>query len=262
MLTWYYNRSIASKLLLGFLGVALLVIGAGAIGYRATANMSHNAVQMYDQQFVPLSIISRITESYQRTRVYAQNFIIIDDENEHKKMWKTVQEIYARMDSLSAEYGKLVPADDHNSAALLKKFNDSLAYFKSTYAEIMAMARRGEKDSAIHYYRHGLGSVSARGMYAMINHLTNANLVLAQQAKENSLREFYFVQMMLTGFTVLALLVAVGIGIGVARTIGAPIRELESAAERVASGDTAIRALCVSFDDEIGSLGRSFNTMV
>lgn len=73
--TWFFNQTITTKVLIAFVVISLLVVGAGFIGYHATANMSKNAEKMYDEQFIPLSLISRITESYQRTRIYAQNFI-------------------------------------------------------------------------------------------------------------------------------------------------------------------------------------------
>jgi methyl-accepting chemotaxis protein len=255
----FRNLTIRTKLILGFVVVTAFVAGAGWLGDTATSTMARNAEMMYERQFIPLSHLLRLAEAYQRTRVYALNFMLIRDSAEVQKMKKTVPIIFARLDTSVTLYGDGLQSDKERE--LYHRLQDSVRFFKQTFSEVIRLGEQGLTDSAWKYYRRGPGDAAARGMYIAITDLINTKLSQAEHAKISSVTGFHILERQLMGFTGLALLVAVGIGWLLARTIAKPIRMLDKAAKQVAEGNTEVHVE-VQRRDEIGSLSESFNTMV
>jgi len=252
--------SISTKLIGGFVIVALFVAIAGFVGYQATATMAHNAETMYERQFVPLVYLFRLTESYQRTRVYALNFMLIHDSTEVKKMKDAVtNQMYLTFDTATARYQSFV--DGAQEARHYQTLRDSVAFFKQTFAEVIALGERGLQDSAIWYYRFGAGAPASRGMFVALNNLTKTKLQAAEDAKKASIERFNALRLQLAAFTIVALVAAVLLGWWLARSIGRPVQYLDDAAKSVAEGNTSVSVRATT-GDELGSLARSFNVMV
>ena len=257
---WFRQLSIQTKLIGGFVVVSLFVVGAGYVGYTATATMAKNAETMYDRQFMPLTYLFRLTEAYQRTRVYALNFMLIHDTAEAAKMKTAVnKQMYKMLDTATAQYETFV--DSEKERGEYKVLQDSVAFFKTTFSEIIKLGEANRTDSALWYYRFGPGAPASRGMYVVLNNLTKSKIAAAEEAKKASVERFRSLQLQLLGFTVIALLAAIALGWWLARLIARPVQYLDHAAKAVASGETSVTVRVLT-EDEIGSLARSFNTMV
>ena len=256
---WVQNLAIQTKLLAAFLLIGIFVMIAGYIGYQATATMAHNAERMYERQFVPLEYLLRISDNFQRSRVYALNFLLIKDSAEVQKMKRTVTAINTRFDSVTALYKSSI--DDEDERRHFTTFTDSLAFFRTIFAEVVHLSESGYRDSAIYYYRKGPGEPAARGMYAALNGLISAKTKQTEEAKNASIKRFAELQKELVIITVGALLIAISLGFLLARLIGVPIRQLDAAATRVAEGDTEVR-VDITSKDELGNLAKGFNAMV
>ncbi len=256
---WLQNLSIQTKLIAAFLLIGVFVMVAGYIGYTATATMAQNADKMYQKQFVPMEYLLRINENFQRTRVYALNFLLITEPNEVAKMKRTVVRMNNNFDSLTALYKSSI-----GDAEEMKHFNifmDSLAFFRNTFDEVVKLSNEGLRDSATMYYRKGPGEPAARGMYYALNGLIAAKTRQTEQAKDASVTQFAALQRELVIITIGALLVAIGLGFLLARLIALPVRRLEAAATRVAAGETEVH-VDIASRDELGSLANGFNAMV
>jgi methyl-accepting chemotaxis protein len=257
---WFQHLSIQTKLIVGFVAISLFVAGAGFIGYTATSTMAQNAEKMYDRQFLPLSYLFRLTESYQRTRVYALNFMLIHDSAEvHKMKFAVNEQMYKMLDTATERYAMFI--DNDKEREQYKVLQDSVAYFKKTFSEIIRLGEAGIQDSALQYYRVGPGAKASRGMFVALNNFTQSKLKAAEEAKQASITRFRTLQLQLLGFTIIALLVAVWLGWRLSQIIGRPIQYLDHAAKAVADGQANVTVRVLT-NDELGSLAQSFNTMV
>ncbi|MBL7991416.1 MAG: methyl-accepting chemotaxis protein [Candidatus Kapabacteria bacterium] len=258
MIQFFRNLAIQTKLVATFLILSAFVTIVGYLGYRATSAMAETTERMYDRQFVPLSYLLQFTNNYQRTRNYAQSFMLISDSAEIKKMKKTVQGIYYNFDSIGTHYKATL--DTPEEKQLYAAYSDSLANFKKMYVEVMRLGEKGLRDSALYHYRKGPGFAAAFGMYRALDALTVSKLEAADTAKQSSIEQFTTLRRQLVFFIVMALAVAGILGFMLARMIGRPIRELDAAATSIAAGETNI-FVTVDSQDELGSLGRAFNIM-
>ncbi|TAE30314.1 MAG: methyl-accepting chemotaxis protein [Candidatus Kapaibacterium sp.] len=257
---WFQHLSIQTKLIIGFMLISSFVVGAGFIGYTATSTMANNAETMYERQLLPLSYLSRLSEAYQRTRVYALNFMLIKDSAEVQKMKSAVNnQMYKMLDTATTRYKDFI--DDDAEAAQYKALQDSVAFFKTTFSEVMRLGEAGDAEAALQHYRFGAGAKASRGMFVALNNFTKSKLAAAQEAKEASMKRFHTLQIELLTFTVIALLSAIALGWWLARLIGRPIQYLDHAAKAVASGETQVTVRVLT-RDELGSLAQSFNIMV
>lgn len=255
---WLQNFSIQTKLIAAFLLIGIFVMLAGFIGYRATATMAANAERMYERQFVPLEHLLRISDNFQRSRVYALNFLLISDAAEVQKMKRTVTSINARFDSITALYKMTI--DDEDERQHFNSFMDSLAFFRTIFAEVVHLSESGYRDSAIYYYRKGPGEPASRGMYAALNGLIIAKTKQTERAKNATIARFAELRQQLIIITVGALFFAIALGLLLARVIAVPLKKLDAAATRFANGETDV-SVEVTSRDELGSLATGFNTM-
>jgi methyl-accepting chemotaxis protein len=66
---WFYNLKIMSKLLCGFLLVALVGVAVGYVGITEIRGIDDSDTMLYEKMTVPLGDLQGMTESFQRARV-------------------------------------------------------------------------------------------------------------------------------------------------------------------------------------------------
>lgn len=258
---WFHNLKILYKLLLGFVLVTLLVAGSGFIGMLATRTMAANAEKMYNQHVKSVSYLLQIVESFQRTRVYGLNYIILNDSAEYKKMAITIKGMYQKCDSLNKTFEATINDEGEESRVLYNQYLAAQEEFRSSMAVVINIAQQGLKDSAAWITRKGVAQKGASKFHFALDTLVKTKLRYANIAKESSIIRFEGLQRDLVLFTAGALIFAIVLGVWISRTFSRSVKVLDHAARRVASGDTSVY-VPINSKDEIGSLTQAFNQMV
>jgi methyl-accepting chemotaxis protein len=109
------------------------------------------------------------------------------------------------------------------------------------------------------------GMETAQDKYKLLSQsldeLSSHDYQLSQASYDDSTKNYYRVITILSLVAIAAIVCSILLSLYISRLITKPVLALESAAEKIAAGDTSI-TVDVQSTDEIGSLTASFNTMV
>jgi methyl-accepting chemotaxis protein len=132
---------------------------------------------------------------------------------------------------------------------------------KAVFTDVVALAKaRGE--GAIEYTATRAGSTDYIPKVSYVKRFAPWGWVLGTGVYlEDIEREVSAAQRRLLLGLAVAMLLAVGVGLGFSRHVVRPVRVLADAANQVARGDLRVK-VPVTSEDEVGRLGQAFNTMV
>lgn len=132
---------------------------------------------------------------------------------------------------------------------------------KAVFTEVTELAKT-QGEGALHYAATRAGSSEFIPKVSYVKYFEPWGWVLGTGVYvEDIEREVAAVQRRLLLGLAVAVLLAVGMGLGFSRHVVRPVRALADAARRVAKGDLSTQ-VPVSSEDEVGRLGQAFNTMV
>jgi two-component system sensor histidine kinase EvgS len=261
---WFSNLSIARKLALGF-GVGLLsvalVVSVVYVQMRRVAAVNEELVTKWlpSVQYISAmltAIIEIRTKEYKFILAASAGESVSDEErrafsielDQTIERYKTYERLYILLIASPKEqevYNTLKP---------------QVEQYIRLNLELRGILSRNDVDKARKFlFGPSLAAVSPLRMYleALVT-INTQGAQLAARRIETETTRFFFLLFVVFVFTTAALGT---LGIWTFRVIVQPLRRLQSAALKVASGDTS-HLVEVSSYDEVGSLTLSFNTMV
>lgn len=257
-MNWFYNRKIGTKLLSGFILVALL---AGIVGWVGISNMREIAAKdtmMYEEMLLPITQLGYISTAFQRIRVNLAKILLsknIEEKEKYKERIKMFSdEITSHIDELNKEVANL------EEKTLLKQLVDSRGVFRPIIGQIIELSTAGKDTEAIALYQ-GNATIAARNEQAVIDKLVELNTKLAEQASQNNSATAQGAIRFTMVFALLAIILAIGLGIFISRIITSPLKKGVDFAQAIAGGDLT-RRLHVTSKDEAGILSRALDDMV
>ncbi len=255
---WFHNMKIGTKLLSGFVLVALI---AGVIGWAGVSNIRGIAAkdtEMYEGNVIPIAQLGKISTAFQRVRVNLAK-VLLDNKRQSKEKYA------AQVKELSAEITALTDELDKNSAtadekALIKEFEDSRGVFRPLIARTIDLSMAGKDAEAFALYE-GEATNAARTEQAVIDKLVDFNTKEARKASEQNTSAAHGAVQFTLIFALLGIVLAIGLGIFISRIITAPLKQGVEFAIAVAAGDLTHR-LDMDREDEIGKLADALDGMV
>jgi len=254
---WFYNMKIGTKLLSGFILVALV---AGVIGWVGVSNIREIAARdtkMYEDMVIPITQLGKISTAFQRVRVNLAKVLLVANRQEKEKYSEQIKELSAEITSLIGELEKTSATVEEK--ALLKEFGDSRNVFRPLITRIIDLSMAG-KDAEVASLYGGEATRAALAEQAVIDKLVDFNTKEAKQASaQNTATARGAVQFTLI-FALFGMVLAIGLGVFISRIISVPLQKGVEFAVAVAGGDLTHR-LDMDRKDEIGSLANALNEM-
>jgi len=252
---WFYDLQIATKLVLSFVIVSLV---AGAIGFVGISNLnkiSSNSEEMYRNMTIPITQLANITESFQRIRINSRDMLMATDHDDMMKYINTIEELGNETSKNCALFEKTILFDDVRD--LYKNLMDSRAAYRADLDRMIALAKAGKKAEALVLMR-GDAFKSAQAEQSAIDRLKELKLKHAEEQNDADTADAKTASGFMLGTLAVGVLVALALGIFVARITSAPVKDV------IRSIDNA--DLNMRFDsdrkDEVGDLQRSFDRFV
>jgi len=255
---WFNNLKISTKLLTGFVSVAIIAAVVGIIGISNLNKIENNDKVLYEKMTVPLSEVGDMATSFQRVRAGLRDIMLA----------QSPEEIQKQADIIAADRELLNKSGDEIKANLVSKealsaydeFLQTRAVFGPRVDQLVTLAK-ANKDAEVMAMLNGEMGKAATAEQAAIDKLEKIIVDNAKgQSDSNTAAAKNAVQIMII-FIVLAVLLAVGLGILIARVITKPIYKLVEAADQLAQGNVNIN-LTADTSDEVGNLTSSFVKMI
>jgi methyl-accepting chemotaxis protein len=253
---WFYDLKIATKLLIAFLLVLLLMtlVGVFAVSQMSRVNAATAEIAT---KWVPAVRIS-LTQERVLARVRSTEFQhILGNAESMASLEKSLAERYAEFTQLQAEYQKL-PLSAPEQAAY-EDIKKTLAAYLVEHHKIIALSRDNHKNEALALTR-GASLKAYRaidGQFAGLRKLSAAGTAEANQRASDiyAASQRWIMALLLTG-----LVLGVALAIVIARVVSHPLQEALAIARQVAGNDLSGKCL-VKHKDETGQLMQALNDM-
>ncbi len=246
---WYKNKPIATKLLIGFLTVAVLAAVIGGVGIYNTNRLGRANTEMYEEDTVALQYAGDAGVIFQQIRYSSLNLIFSDPTN--KEIQKSItDEINLLFDLMNDRLATLrAIATSPDIAAQVEEITADWNEFQPIMQKVNdEFAEDGSSES--------LGLLAEEDF----NNLRDAFLSLFSNISEKAASEAAATAAEQKSSTIIMLAVvlvciaiSVFLGLYISRLIGYPIKKMAEAADKLALGDVDID-MQVDSKDEVGQL--------
>jgi methyl-accepting chemotaxis protein len=247
---WFYNQKIGTKLLSGFILLAMI---AGVIGWIGIANIRKadiNGTMLYEKVTVPISELGNISSGFQRVRVNLAKILLVRDKADKQKYSEKIVEVSDEITKNIELAEKALTGPDEKK--LLKDFSDSRGVYRPMLVKINELSQAGKDDEALALY-NGEAVKAATAEQSAIDALVAFEVKQAKSiADQNSAIAIAAIRFTLI-LAIAGVILAIGLGIFITRIITIPLQEAVRVAQLVADGDLTSR-IDPKYQDETGQL--------
>jgi nitrogen fixation/metabolism regulation signal transduction histidine kinase len=262
-------------ILIGFVVIALLMGVIGIVQYRSSLQVSQD-IEKVDELFelmvahdvAELNAVSHIIGALDHTSISIHE-LILGEEGAKEELEKSIEEFDTFRSELEDALRAAAAADIDKDLKDLAEIEKGHEHLHDDVEKIIALVEKGDLVSATELLHDEIDpeleslhekivlfeedaerEISEIGeeVDSLIHHADAAAAAAAAAAR------------ILTIGIVTAILLALGMGIAVSRSIAKPLKELQETAEAVAKGNLSKRAK-VRSNDEIGRVAAAFNRM-
>ncbi|MEG6521757.1 methyl-accepting chemotaxis protein [Desulfotomaculum sp. 1211_IL3151] len=259
-MNWYNNLSIKTKLLSGFMLVAIIAGAVGFIGIKKIQEIDARDTLLYEKMTVPISHLSNIATAFQRIRVNTRDIIIAQETKEIQNYQDEITRLREEIDKEGEAFKKLIVSQEMMAA--YEEFIRDRNNYSVQLGKLYELAKEN-KDEEAFTLLNGEAREAADAERDAINKLIQMKV---QDAKETADSNTVIADTTLKQMTA-AIIVGVGLaiflGIFISRGIVKPTsvlqRELHALAEK---GGDLTQEININSKDEIGDLARTVNKFI
>ncbi len=255
---WFDNLKIRTKLLAGFMIIALI---SGVVGYIGIMNMKtikNSDTVLYENITLPISQLGEISTSFQKMRVSLRGLVLASAPEEIENQINSIKESVAQTD-------KVIQIYEENTISLedkivFEKLKKAIEVCDPYIQEILRLAKENRLNEAALVLKNPEAAKAVKEQGEAIDKLVQMKMEEAtKQSRSNTDLANKTVRNMMI-FIMTAIGFAITIGIFIAARISKPINVLTKAAGKLALGDMNV-TLEINSKDEIGKLSKSFMDM-
>ena len=259
------NLKTSVKLIGSFLIIAIMTAAVGVIGIIYIRQIDAADTRLYKNNTVPISQLADLSVSFQRTRVNLRDMLLTPDTTEGQKYINTINELAGEIDTISAEYEKLILTDE-----MRKLFSDYQAAYEEFVGyrdRIVDLYTAGKSDEALVLMR-GDAFASAKAVEASIDAMEVMKVTQAGETADGNTAAADQATTIMIVVAVVAVVLAMGFGLVIANSIANPLAIVTRMSNLLSVGDLVRDVSDAEKDkvrlrkDEIGAIGKAFDALI
>lgn len=215
---WFDNLKIRTKLLSGFILVALI---SGVIGYIGIKNINDIAKadkNLYEKMAVPISELADISTNFQRVRVNARDLVDAKTPEEKKYFTNRIKELRGEIDKSAQSYEKTLFTE--KGKALFKEFTDTDKAFDVQLDRVIELALAGKTAEAVALMgENGDSGKASRAEQNAIKKMMDFKVEVAKQTSDDNEKLANSASTFMITFIIIGMILAIGLGLLIARII-------------------------------------------
>jgi len=255
---WYKNLKIPYKLIVSFLLMAALAIIIGLTGILNLVSVRDDAQILYEKAAKPTSDLAQVLELYQEYRVELRNIILME-----------TSQMQASIDALNAKNERILNImKNFESTIVTEATREQYNRFLTSYDKYLVLAEEIIQSARIGNKTNATAALFSKEMAQTVANVDDAMTQLFNQKVNGAASQYDLIvaaarrgNIIMQVLVLVGALLAITLGLVVARIISKPIAQLVNAADQIALGDVNID-ITVDTKDEVGSLAASFAKMV
>ena len=215
-MNWYYNLRLGTKLISGFVLVALIAVSIGLIGVMNIQKMEAEGARVYEKITVPLAALQDMTCAYLQIRVAVRDMVLEPDPTKNKPYIARIRELSSAVEKDAIDLEKTILTDEGRK--LFAEFTDSWKKYRGVLDRALQL---GEQDQDVELKVLMKGDLATYGVaaYEALDKIVTAKVT---QAKLTAQSNAALAKDATRSTTILALfgaLLAVGLGFFITRIV-------------------------------------------
>jgi|HubBroStandDraft_6_1064221.scaffolds.fasta_scaffold05315_2 methyl-accepting chemotaxis protein len=257
-MSWFLDKRIGTKLILGFATVLALTAVLGVVAIAKLAAVRATTVDMAENWMVSINALNNMRFAMATARRMELRMIIAKTAEEDEELGRSVDTAMADFKKNQAIYVPTITGPEE------RKFYDDIAATSDEFArglarvnELQAHGKAAEADQL----SMGAQKESFDKAAAAIQKDIDFNSQGASAAEALSAQIYSSARWWVMGLLVGCVTLGFVLATWIARMIARPVQEVAEVAKRIAAGDLTGSDLLIHSRDEIGELSESINAM-
>jgi methyl-accepting chemotaxis protein len=253
------NMNIGTKLVTGFIVVALIAGVIGFVGIKKIQQIDAADTLLYEKITVPTAELLTISTSFQKIRVNVLYVQRSSDRSEKEKLIQAIKGFQENIDKEAALFEKTILTEEGRK--LFADFNKERANYYSQMDRLLQFALADNVREIKLMLDSGEFAKISGEFSGTIDKLVEVKLKQAKLTSEENAATSANASRMMASLAFAGVLLAVGLGLFISRSITRPIKEAVDVANSLANGDLTILVVAKT-RDETGQMMRSIANMV
>lgn len=256
---WFNNKKIATKLIIGFILVAIIAGIVGVIGIISLKEVQALDEDMYNRHTATMPDLANVARVHQRERVALRDLYVQKDTSKRQDIINELNQLDMLMSDSMNKFQAGIQDDSVSEVfnALSKSMND----FKEFKNDVISKVQINQMNEVYKLLTGDRAIQIADEVQNRTDELMNLKVKLAQESSESNklITNVSIVTMIIV--IIVGVAISMVLGIFISRIISKPIVQMVEAADKLAMGDIDVN-VDVDAKDEIGNLAKSFRSLI
>lgn len=254
----FNNLKIGTKLIVGFILVAIIAGVVGIVGIVNLQQTSDEYNALYEEYGIPIADIARASIEFQQIRVGTRNIVLADTTQEREAISAQLDAYHKNMENYMVIFSETLKTEEGKLA--YQRLEKALEEYYPLEDAIVQSAIKGDLEEANKVLFADSSAVVVKAVLEEIDILFNLKSdngkLLAKEYSDEAKGTILSVTLIVAGAVVVAIL----LGFLLSRMISKPVIRMVDVADQVADGRLDVE-IEVKSKDEIGMLAIAFQKM-
>jgi methyl-accepting chemotaxis protein len=239
---WFYNFKLRTKLLAGFILVAVVAVTIGFIGIKKIREIDNADTFLYEKTTVPLSYLVDMSTYFQRVRINVLYFMAAETPEERSQYFAGINKIQGEISAVDEKYTTTF-IDENDKKVFAEYKEKQQAYLQIVVQQLKPLVEAEKREEARALAKSEL--VKAATAYGdIVDKIRQLNIDAAKAQSDNNTVIANHASQLMTIMMVAGGLLAVALGVFISSIVlgqlGADPAEVKEIAGRVAVGDVSM----------------------
>ncbi|GFO68742.1 methyl-accepting chemotaxis protein [Geomonas limicola] len=254
----FHDLKVGTKLIAGFVLVALVATAVGAVGISKIKQIDAADTKLYEKVTVPLGDLATMAVLFQRIRINVRDALEAETPADREVYQATILKLRQQITEKSEHFEKNIISGQARTT--FQSYKESRSNYIRLSNQMLNLVQSGHKAEAQALLK-GDGKVAATQTHELLDQLLRSKEEQGKLTSDENTRVADRASTVMALLVVLGAALAVGLGIIIARTITVPLSQAVQVANRLAAGDLTAQVE-VRSKDETGQLMNALNEMV
>ncbi|WP_072993480.1 methyl-accepting chemotaxis protein [Clostridium cavendishii] len=254
------NIKVKTKLIISFLIVAILVGIVGVVGVVSLKQVNKNAEEMYNDNLQSVYMLTDMKENLTEIKSDVLQLIYVRDSNKKEELEKDIEKNMLENNKYIESYEKIPTIDNRRQAAkeqeMFEDFKSRLKEYRILREKVVKYIDENKFDEVEKQYKN-IPEVREK-MFESLDKVIEINLNESKMHNEDIHSTYLRMNKIISILSVASVLIAVLIGLLIAKDIERSLNKIKDFAIRLAHYDFS-SPISVKTKSEFGQTGRALN---
>ncbi|MBF0537552.1 MAG: MCP four helix bundle domain-containing protein [Nitrospirae bacterium] len=260
-MSWFYNMKTATKLILGFLIVAVITAVVGIVGITNMGTINSMADVMYARELLGVSYIKEANINILFIARTEKNYIMAVTDDQRKKYTTNLEKYWVLLRENIAKAKPLVHTE--KGKELFAKLESAITDWEKVHKQVIETASKEKlseaRESAT--LSNGLAREKINVVGDTIEEIARAKEHNAKELADDTMKIYNSSRNFMTGLIIAGIVFGMILGIFISGSISNPLKAMVKTAEGIAHGDLSV-SVDYNSRDEVGTLAVAFTEMI